>query len=73
MATEDIVGNVADPEFEADCIVLRGGIANAFPYFSDAMWESLRCSYPYKSALDLLKIIAMPDEDTALVGAASLS
>jgi hypothetical protein len=37
------------------------------------MWESLRCSYPYASALDLLKIVAMPDEDTALVGAASLA
>ena len=37
------------------------------------MWESLRCSYPYKAALDSLRILAMPDEDTALVGAASLA
>lgn len=59
--------------YDADCIVLGGGIANAFPYFSESMWESLRCSYPYASALDLLKIVAMPDEDTALVGAASLA
>ena len=59
--------------YDADCIVLGGGIAHAFPHFSDAMWEALRCNYPYTSALDELKIIAMPDEDTALVGAASLA
>ena len=59
--------------YDADCIVLGGGIANAFPYFSESMWEFLRCSYPYASALDLLKIVAMPEEDTALVGAASLA
>ncbi len=34
---------------------------------------TLRCSYPYQAALDNLKITAMPDEDTALVGAASLA
>ena len=37
------------------------------------MWEALRVNYPYQTALDDLKIIAMPDEDTALVGAASLA
>lgn len=58
--------------YDADCIVLGGGIAHGFPYFQDAMWESLRVSYPYQSALNQLNIIAMPDEDTALVGAASL-
>lgn len=59
--------------YDADCIVLGGGIAHTFAYFSEAMWESLRCNYPYKAALDSLRILAMPDEDTALVGAASLA
>ncbi len=59
--------------YDADCIVLGGGIANAFTFFSEAMWESLRCSYPYQNALNQLRIIAMPSEDTALVGAASLA
>lgn len=59
--------------YDADCIVLGGGIAHTFSHFSDAMWEQLRCSYPYQAALKDLKVIAMPDEDTALVGAASLA
>jgi len=59
--------------YDADCIVLGGGISHTFPHFSDAMWEQLRCSYPYHAALDQLKIVAMPEEDTALVGAASLA
>ena len=59
--------------YDADVIVLGGGIAHTFPHFQEAMWEALRCSYPYQNALDNLKIIAMPDEDTALVGAASLA
>lgn len=59
--------------YDADCIVLGGGIAHTFPLFSDSMWETLRSRYPYQNALDELKIIAMPDEDTALVGAASLN
>lgn len=58
--------------YDADCIVLGGGIAHTFSHFQEAMWEQLRCSYPYQAALKDLKIIAMPDEDTALVGAASL-
>ncbi len=59
--------------YDADCIVLGGGIAHTFQHFSEAMWEALRVNYPYQTALDDLKIIAMPDEDTALVGAASLA
>jgi glucokinase len=59
--------------YDADVIVLGGGIAHTFPHFQEAMWEALRCSYPYQTALDDLKIISMPDEDTAMVGAASLS
>lgn len=59
--------------YDADVLVLGGGIAHTFPHFQEAMWEALRCSYPYQNALDNLKIIAMPDEDTAMVGAASLA
>ena len=59
--------------YDADCIVLGGGIAHTFDHFCKAMWEALRGAYPYQTALENLKIIAMPDEDTALVGAASLA
>lgn len=59
--------------YDADCIVLGGGIAHTFQHFSETMWEQLRYRYPYQAALEDLRIIAMPDEDTALVGAASLA
>lgn len=59
--------------YDADCIALGGGIAHTFQHFSEALWEALRGAYPYPAALENLKIIALPNEDTALVGAASLA
>jgi len=58
--------------YDANCIVLGGGIAHNFPYFEKAMWESLRKSFPYPNALADLKIQALPSDTVALVGAASL-
>ena len=58
--------------YDADCIVLGGGISHSFPLFRTSMWDSLRSSYPYQCSLDSLDIIPMPEEDTALIGASSL-
>ncbi len=58
--------------YDADCIILGGGIAHAFDRFRDALWKSLRESFLYSKTLDDLRIVAMPDEDVPLVGAASL-
>ena len=58
--------------YDADHIVLGGGIANAFRHFSESMWEMLRSQYPYDTALDDLEIHVMPNAELAMVGAASL-
>lgn len=58
--------------YDPDCIVMGGGIAHSFPYFIDALWASLRQRFPYAKPLEDLRIEAMPNEDVALVGSASL-
>ena len=58
--------------YDADCIVLGGGIAHCFRHFRDSMWETLRAMYPYQISLDDLSIQVLPDADYALLGAASL-
>ena len=58
--------------YDADCIVLGGGIANSFHLFEEAMWEALRNSYPYGSTLEDLRILAMPGDNVAIIGAATL-
>lgn len=58
--------------YDADCIVIGGGIARSFHLFKDAMWDTLRARYPYEKALEDLVITPIAEEDTALIGAASL-
>ena len=58
--------------YDPDCIVLGGGIAHSFPLFKDSMWDTLREKYPYRKNLEDLSVLAMPEEEIALVGAASL-
>lgn len=58
--------------YDPDCIVLGGGIAHSFPYFEESLWASLRQRFPYGKTLEDLRIEAMPNEDVALVGSASL-
>lgn len=58
--------------YDPDCIVLGGGIAHSFAQFRDSMWTALRERYPYTRALDGLTILARPEEDIAVIGAASL-
>ena len=58
--------------YDANRIVIGGGIAHSFPLFEDAIWETLRLKYPYGNALEGLVIEPMPNEDTALVGATFL-
>ena len=49
-------------EFEADTVILQGGIAQAFPYFGDAM----------KSHLNVPVLAGELDHDAALLGIANL-
>ena len=59
--------------YDPNRIVLGGGISHSFPLFRDAMWETLRCRYPYAATMEDLEILALPDSDVALVGAAALN
>lgn len=58
--------------YDADNIVFGGGIANTFPLFRDSLWETLKSRFPYENILNDLAIHVMPEEELALVGAASL-
>lgn len=58
--------------YDANYILLGGGIANAFPLFKDAMWETLREKFPYKRSLEELTVKVMSQQDLAVVGAALL-
>jgi glucokinase len=58
--------------YDADCIILGGGISHCFRHFRESMWKSLRALYPYQRSLDELTIQVLSDADYALLGAASL-
>ena len=58
--------------YDPDCVVLGGGITRSYALFQESMWNTLREKYPYTRALSSLCIQAMPEEEVALVGAASL-
>lgn len=58
--------------YDPDCVVLGGGIAHSYPLFQESMWSTLREKYPYTRTLADLQIQAMPEDDIALVGAATL-
>ena len=59
--------------YDADCIILGGGLSGSFGLFKDAMESSLRARFIYPESLKSLRILAMPQEEVALLGAAMLS
>ena len=58
--------------YDADVIVLGGGVANGFRYFSKSMMETLKLRYPYKTGLDALRIEVLPNADVPVLGASLL-
>ena len=58
--------------YDADCILLGGGIAKAFPLFEVPLWDTLREKYPYHRSLEELTIKALSQQNLALIGAALL-
>lgn len=57
--------------FDPEAIVLGGSIANAYPFFKESMWESVK-EFPYPMSVAQLKIIPSTTADIALLGAAML-
>lgn len=58
--------------YDADVIVLGGGVANGYPHFKNAMMERLALLYPYKEGLNALRIEVLPDGDVPVLGASLL-
>lgn len=58
--------------YDANCILLGGGIAKAFPLFEAPMWDTLREKYPYRRSLEELTVKVLPQQNLALIGAALL-
>jgi glucokinase len=56
-----------DPEM----IVIGGTLSKAFTYFEKSMWEKIN-TFPYKYALNKLKVVASEQEDISVLGAAAL-
>ena len=57
--------------YDPEAIILGGGIADAFDYFKDAMYERLK-EFPYQESVARLHIGPSQLKDAALLGAAML-
>jgi len=57
--------------YDPDAIIFGGGIAEAYPFFSQAMKESLK-SFPYPKSLENFQIRISKNPDIAILGAAAL-
>ena len=58
--------------YDPDCIILGGGLANSFDLFRDSMMETLSKRYIYPNSLRRLRVMAMTQENLALLGASLL-
>ena len=56
-----------DPEI----VVVGGSLSRAFPYFEKSMAEKI-ATFPYKHAVNKLKVVPSEQEDIAVLGAAAL-
>jgi len=56
-----------DPE----AVIFGGSISRSFFHFREAMWESL-FEFPYKHAIDRLKVLATDQPQISILGAAAL-
>jgi glucokinase len=57
--------------YDPEVIILGGSVRNAFRFFQEAMWQSIR-SFVYSNAIKSLKIEVSALEHVAVLGAAAL-
>jgi glucokinase len=57
--------------YDPQAIILGGSVANAFDFFRETMYESLK-TFPYPETIERIKILNSKKEDIALLGAAML-
>lgn len=59
--------------YDADCIILGGGVANSYKHFKTSMEKTLGMRYPYVKALESLRIEVLPQGDIPVLGASQLT
>lgn len=57
--------------YDPPCVVIGGSIANAMPFFEEAMRDTFK-DFPYQNTIERLKIYRSEVEDVAILGAAML-
>lgn len=57
--------------YDPNAIIIGGGIANAFPLYSESMYKTMK-TFPYPKTLDRLQIRVSNNPDIAILGAAAL-
>jgi len=57
--------------YDPEAIVLGGGVATAYPFFSESMLATMS-DFPYKKTVDGIKILISKKEDISLLGASAL-
>lgn len=58
--------------YDPACIVIGGGIANSYSFFSGPMLEYVYETFTYKSVLEKVEIIQQTDDNISIIGAACL-
>lgn len=58
--------------YDADRIILGGGVANSYKHFKVSMEKTLAMRYPYVKALESLQIDVLPQGDIPVLGASQL-
>ena len=58
--------------YDPDRVALAGGIANNYPLFRKAMEAYIRENFPYRKAIERLKIDICTDSNLPVIGAALL-
>ncbi|HEU4633130.1 MAG TPA: ROK family protein [Flavisolibacter sp.] len=56
---------------DVDLIILGGSVRKAFPYFSQAMWQSIK-SFAFKRTAERLRVKVSELENSGILGAAAL-
>lgn len=58
--------------YDPDCVAFGGGVANNYPFFRKAMEAYVRENFPYRKAIERLKIDICTDSNLPVIGAALL-
>ncbi|MEO7802270.1 MAG: ROK family protein [Ginsengibacter sp.] len=58
--------------YDVELIIIGGSVKQAWPYFSQAVWQSLRNGFGFQKSLDKLRIEISELQNSGILGAAGL-